>query len=205
MTWPNSTKAGTTNVDAGSDKPALARADIKQNIDNVNAIIDTFDIASPSNGDILTYNSSNSAWEPGEPASSGGDFAIFGIAIGEQNVSGNTYRRALSEDFDPNGIIAVNSTYQLTLAAGNYIIESTTNFATLSSGIAETSVIVYNETNTSVIGTVCSYNQFATTDEGSFMGRVGFTAATQINISFRQTTENAQSRNATPTLLIRKF
>ena len=41
MTWPT-TPAGTTNIDAGSDKPALARPDIKQNIDNVNAIIDYF-------------------------------------------------------------------------------------------------------------------------------------------------------------------
>lgn len=41
MAWP-STKAGTTNIDAGSDKPALARPDIKQNIDNVNNIIDYY-------------------------------------------------------------------------------------------------------------------------------------------------------------------
>lgn len=41
MAWP-STKAATTNIDAGSDKPALARADIKQNIDNVNSIIDYY-------------------------------------------------------------------------------------------------------------------------------------------------------------------
>ena len=39
MTIP-STKASTANVDQGSDKISLARADIKQNIDNVNQIID---------------------------------------------------------------------------------------------------------------------------------------------------------------------
>lgn len=39
MTIP-STKASTANVDAGGDKISLARADIKQNIDNVNEIID---------------------------------------------------------------------------------------------------------------------------------------------------------------------
>ena len=39
MTIP-STKASTLNVDQGSDKISLARADIKQNIDNVNEIID---------------------------------------------------------------------------------------------------------------------------------------------------------------------
>lgn len=41
MAWP-STKAGTTHVDQGSDSPRQARADIKQNIDNVNLIIDYF-------------------------------------------------------------------------------------------------------------------------------------------------------------------
>lgn len=42
MSWPNSTKASTTNVDAGTDSITSARADIKQNIDNVNAMIDFF-------------------------------------------------------------------------------------------------------------------------------------------------------------------
>jgi len=46
MTWPT-TKAGTTHVDAGSDSPASARADIKQNIDNVNSIIDEFGASGP--------------------------------------------------------------------------------------------------------------------------------------------------------------
>lgn len=48
MAWP-SVKAGTTNVDAGSDRPALARPDIKQNIDNVNAIMDFYDTSGPYN------------------------------------------------------------------------------------------------------------------------------------------------------------
>lgn len=39
-TWPSASKASTANLDSGSDKPRLARADIKQNVDNVNAIID---------------------------------------------------------------------------------------------------------------------------------------------------------------------
>ena len=46
MAYPT-VKAGTTNVDAGSDSPKLARADIKQNIDNVNALIDHFDGTGP--------------------------------------------------------------------------------------------------------------------------------------------------------------
>jgi hypothetical protein len=42
MAWPSGTKASTTNVDQGADKIALARPDIKQNIDNVNDVIDYF-------------------------------------------------------------------------------------------------------------------------------------------------------------------
>ncbi len=62
-TWP-STKAGTTNLDAGTDKPSLARADLKQNVDNVNDIIDMIYIPStPSNNQILKYNSTNSRFE----------------------------------------------------------------------------------------------------------------------------------------------
>jgi hypothetical protein len=62
-TWPTGTKASTANLDAGTDSPRLARADIKQNVDNVNAIIDMFNIDSPTNGQILKYNTSNARFE----------------------------------------------------------------------------------------------------------------------------------------------
>jgi len=64
-TWPSGTKAGTTHLDAGTDSPRLARPDIKQNVDNVNAIIDMFNIDSPSANQILKYNSSNARFELG--------------------------------------------------------------------------------------------------------------------------------------------
>lgn len=54
MTIP-STKASTTNVDQGSDKISLARADIKQNIDNVNEIIDHLDGAGNFLPCYITY------------------------------------------------------------------------------------------------------------------------------------------------------
>lgn len=49
MTWPT-TPINTTNLDAGSDQPALARADLKSMADAVNAMIDygdPYDPASP--------------------------------------------------------------------------------------------------------------------------------------------------------------
>ena len=124
MTWPAGTKASTANIDAGSDKPALARPDIKQNIDNVNAIIDEFDIASPSNGDILTYNSSSGAWEPGAAASGGVDCAVL-TASGNYNTNVGTYYRYYIKwnEQDPNGIVSVNTTTGVfTLGAGNYMM-----------------------------------------------------------------------------------
>ncbi len=62
-TWPSGSKASTANLDSGTDKPRLARPDIKQNVDNVNDIIDIFNIASPQNKQFLKYNSSNSRFE----------------------------------------------------------------------------------------------------------------------------------------------
>jgi len=62
-TWPSGTKASTANVDQGSDQISQARADIKQNIDNVNDIIDTFNISSPTDGDLLQYSTSTGKWE----------------------------------------------------------------------------------------------------------------------------------------------
>jgi len=62
-TWPSGSKASTTNLDAGTDRPSLARADIKQNVDNVNSIIDMFNIATPTNEQILKYNAGNSRFE----------------------------------------------------------------------------------------------------------------------------------------------
>ena len=57
-TWPSGSKADTANLDAGTDSPRLARVDILQNVNNVNSIIDMFDIDSPTNNQILKYNTS---------------------------------------------------------------------------------------------------------------------------------------------------
>ena len=89
-TWPSGTKAGTTHLDAGTDSPRLARPDIKQNVDNVNAIIDMFNIDSPSANQILKYNSSNARFELASDATgtstgitfSGDDSAGIAIADG---------------------------------------------------------------------------------------------------------------------------
>lgn len=62
-TWPSGSKASTTNLDAGTDKPSLARPDIKQNVDNVNEIIDMFNISGPSDKQLLKYDNGNTRFE----------------------------------------------------------------------------------------------------------------------------------------------
>lgn len=57
MSWPTSTTP-TTYVDQDTDPIWRARPHIKQDIDNVNAIIDTFDPSSAVDGARLLYNSS---------------------------------------------------------------------------------------------------------------------------------------------------
>jgi len=198
MAWP-STKAGTTHVDAGSDSPSSARADIKQNIDNVNAIIDEFDIASPNNGDILTYNSTSGAWEPGAAASGGINLSVIDIKSGEENVSGNTYRRTVEEKFDSDSISAITGGgYQFTLAAGTYYSEVSPNVHNQSIG-SEASFRLYNETDASEEGGY-SFGQIATTDGFVLTGNFAFTIASTKTFSVRQTTANTADRNATITI-----
>jgi len=67
--WPSSHKASTTTTDGATDRIDQARADIQQNIVNVNEIIDMFDLASePSNGQILKYNTTTDKFEVGTDA-----------------------------------------------------------------------------------------------------------------------------------------
>jgi hypothetical protein len=85
-TWPSGTKASINNLDAGTDSPRLARPDIKQNVDNVNAIIDMFNISgSPTDNYILKYNSSTSKFDVEAEAGSQSLFQTITVA-GQSNV-----------------------------------------------------------------------------------------------------------------------
>lgn len=130
-TWPSATKASTANVDAGTDQISLARADIKQNIDNVNDIIDIFNIASPTNGDLMQYSSSTEKWEKVASTAIGSTVKTAQLTVTSttQNVSGS-YRFLLNTNSglqDPDNIITFptdsansNSDYRFDLASGTY-------------------------------------------------------------------------------------
>jgi hypothetical protein len=62
MAWPTK-KAGTDYVDSDNDPIWRARIDINQNIQNVNSIIDSFDIASPNNLDYLAYDTASESFQ----------------------------------------------------------------------------------------------------------------------------------------------
>ena len=112
-TWPSGTKAGTSNLDAGTDSPRLARPDIKQNVDNVNSIIDMFNIDSPSANEILKYNSGNARFELGCDTGSNGinvvgdDSATITIAdAGTLYVQGGTN---ITTSTNSDGTLTVNA------------------------------------------------------------------------------------------------
>jgi len=96
-TWPSASKASTTNLDSGTDSPASARADLKTNVDNVNSIIDMFNITSPADNQILQYSSANSRFEMATP-SSGGGACLY--AFGAGGNSGSVAHGSYFSDFD---------------------------------------------------------------------------------------------------------
>lgn len=120
MAWPSSSKASTANVDAGNDSISLARPDIKQNIDNVNAIIDEFDIASSSQGQTLRYN--GSVWQP-----------VFSgnVNVIEQNTAQSGFSGGQNDEEDYSGTFTLTgsggvtaSGNTITFPAGTYLIDS---------------------------------------------------------------------------------
>lgn len=201
MAWPSGTKASTTNVDAGSDKPRLARPDIKQNIDNVNSIIDTFDIAAPNNGDILTYNSTSGAWEPGAASSGGVQIGILNISSGEENVTGNEYRRTVSIDYDTFDFLTANGNYQITVAAGTYIFEPILQ----TDDDTQVDITLYDETGATTLGLVGIFTEIGTTGTTILRGYQAETFASSNNISFRQTSATPGDRNVTCRIRVTKL
>ena len=151
MSWPTSSKATTTHTDSPGDNPQNARAEIKQDIDNVNAIIDTFDISSPVNNDTLAYNGATGKFTTGI-ASSLNVSAIIFYRFFETGISGNgtdsdgrrnNQMRKLYE-IDPFGLVSFTGDDRFVLGAGEYIIEC---HGAVRSGNASVGSPSYNDLN----------------------------------------------------------
>ena len=116
-TWPTSTKASTSNVDSGSDKPRLAREDIKQNIENTNAIIDTLHISSPADQNVLVYNASNARFELASQ-----QFQECLLEVSKSVSSSNDLLAIGSKISDTQNICTIESNGHFTLIDGTYLV-----------------------------------------------------------------------------------
>jgi hypothetical protein len=102
-TWPSATKATTNHLDSGTDKPRLARPEIKQNVDNTNDIIDMFNIASPQDKQFLKYDSGNARFELTDI------LETDGIAIEDNNIKTNRSNDDLNLIANGSGYITTKS------------------------------------------------------------------------------------------------
>lgn len=140
MTIP-STKASTANVDEGGDKISLARADIKQNIDNVNEIIDHLgkgnnQLVIPLTGFVVVESQvegySDSAGASGEKyrmALLGGAYRLRG-----QNNNANTLTAATSSYGGISGA-TVNTATPTVVNPTGYSFSGTNTAANITSGL----------------------------------------------------------------------
>lgn len=130
MTWPT-TPVSTTHLDEGSDNPAQARADLKQLADNVNDIVDTFDVVDANNGDILQYNGQEQKFVAKNVSDVVGNppkIAILNFEVNSQTISALTpasgvndvwHQTEVSTVTDVNQFVTVNQT-SFTLSSGTY-------------------------------------------------------------------------------------
>ena len=201
MAWPTN-KASNQYTDSGQDRIADARAEINQNITNVNAIIDEFNISSPSDGDLLQYSSSTGKWEQVATSSitSGLELAyIFFTFAGAQLVTGNIYRREITVGAKSNNFINNNGSYQITLDAGTYF------FQVVTQGTAtNVPVTLYNETDAVEEISVATVSNSIFTNTTLNATSI-ITLASSKNLSFRQDTATASQRNTNLDILVHKF
>jgi len=108
MAWPSGTKAGTTNVDQGTDKISLARPDIKQNIDNVNSIIDHYSDSGGPYSSVATYTKQQA-------------FGLQQLTASSGNVAWDLNTAQVAE-FDNNTNFTGNITCSNEIAGATYIL-----------------------------------------------------------------------------------
>lgn len=169
------TKASTDNVDAGADRISLARPDIKQNIDNVNEIIDHLT-------DSVTQKVAS--------------FRRSLINSNVQNVSGSTYRVPLQiVDDDDSLITYTTDAYTFDLAAGKYHV--TVNDYSQSSPTSGPNYEIINETDTLTFADIEQEAIQGAPARGHFFrfSKVVTIAATK-TMSLRLTGDSTQGSNA---------
>jgi len=166
MAWPT-TKGNNAHLDASTDDPNLARPELKQNMDNVNAIIDYF----PS-GLVPVGNQIVVLEMTGSGGSSATDF------------------NDIAEHSDLGSLCAITSNDRFTLANGTYIMEHETIFLDPDSGTIKFENITSGSTlatsNPIEIGTInqsaqMGMNNTVFTSNGSDLFGFGYKTYTPSN------------------------
>jgi hypothetical protein len=128
MAWPQ-TPATTTDLDAGTDNPELARPQLKLNIENSNAMANEFGdvaITSPTDTQVLAYNTANSRWQNADATGGGGGGSVAYLSEISEDGSTETidgesrYPINFSELKDDDGIITITNGDELTFPSGTY-------------------------------------------------------------------------------------
>lgn len=132
MAWPTSSVA-TTHLDEGSDNPALARGDLKQMADNVNAMQNMITMSGVSNDDLLVYSSAQGKFIPTSITSvqtnSNAPMAVLipnstvtNIGTGySPNGSFYYWNIHFDESYDQDNLVSQDANGLMTFASGTYM------------------------------------------------------------------------------------
>ena len=131
MAWPT-TNISTQNLDQGTDSPALARVDIKNMADSVNAMTNSITDSGVSNNDILKYSTAQSKFIPVPITDIAPNLNPAQIVLMPTNtttasafgqVSGAWQFPVLfTELSDPNNLFSQDANGVCTFASGTYVI-----------------------------------------------------------------------------------
>ena len=205
MAWPTN-KASTDNVDSPYDLISQARTDILQNILNVNAIIDFFQLTDDSagqleDGQLLQYDAASGAFVAVDAdAVASTKVALIDIIVGEENVSGDIYRRALNIVSDTSNIATSNDSalqsYTIDLVAGTYVVTSEIISDTRTTGgqPADDAPVIFNEDTSTELGQFSARGvQNSLTTLYDIL--IVFTLSSTTTISIRQESNNILGRD----------
>jgi len=133
MAWPT-TNISTQNLDQGTDSPALARVDIKNMADSVNAMTNSITDSGVSNNDILKYSTAQSKFIPAPitdiaPNLNPAQIVLMptntttASAFGQAPGAGDwQFPMLLTELSDPNNLFSQDASGVCTFASGTYVI-----------------------------------------------------------------------------------
>ena len=132
MSWPSDNKSDITRLDNANDTLGRSRREIKRGIDNVNTILDEFDINTVNVRQVLVYK--NGKWTPTNTEAFGTPIAI--IECNQTRVFENAdIDNFFTVKFDPFNITSFDSANgNLSLVEGTYYFEQQGEYTTKNNG-----------------------------------------------------------------------